>query len=147
MIRTAEPEDWPVLEPILRQFHAESGMAPLDIDKLRAFTLQQIKRDLVILAERDGVVIGGLGLVEDVWYYSQWSFLRDFFCYIVPEARGGGEFRELTDAAEGIAEAFEEPIFIAVLNEKRASRRIANVFGWVPAGYIVKLGRAIGLPL
>lgn len=147
MIRTAEPGDWPALEALLRRFHSENGMAPLDIDKLQGFVLQQISRDLVLLVEQDGVLVGGMGLVEETWYYSQWTFLRDFFLYIIPEARGGGDFHELKDAAEGIAEAFEVPVYITVLNPAKAAVRVANIFGWVPAGYIVALGRRLGLPL
>lgn len=141
MIRTAEPSDWPLLKPIFIRYHAELGMAPLNLEKFRALIMRQIALDLVLVAERDGEVIGGLGLVESAWAYSDFTFLSDCFLYILPESRGGPELGELVAAAKGIAEAFEIPCYLTILDEGRAGRRgrAADLFGFIPAGYIVSL--------
>lgn len=147
MIRTAEPSDWPLLKPIFQRYHAEKGMAPLNMDKFRGLAMRQIERDLVLVAERDGNLIGGLGLLEAAWAYSDWTFLADFFMYLLPEARGGAELGELVQAAKDIAEAFGVPCFLTIRDETRAARRgkIADLFGFIPVGYIVSLGLRAGI--
>lgn len=148
-VRAAVAEDWPALKDLLVRFHGENGLAPLNLDKVRVLALQQIDLGLVILAEVKGELVGGVGLVEESWWYSDERLLRDFFLYVTPEARGSAAFDELKKTAEGIAEGFEIPCFLTVLNHERAGKRgrIASLQGWMPAGYVVRLGQRAGLNL
>jgi hypothetical protein len=124
----------------LRRFHAENGMGRLDIEKLEAIVLQQMSRDLVFVSEKDGALIGAMGLVEEEWFYSRDTYLHDFFLYIVPEERNNGHLAEFTAMVAGLAEGFGIPGYWIVLNFKRAFGRVASIYGHVPAGYIARIG-------
>lgn len=133
---------------MLEQFHAEQGLAPLNIEKFRRLVMGQIDLELVFVADLDGEIIGGIGLRESEYSYSDHTYLHDFFIYILPEHRGGPEMGEFFAIARELSEAFGITCYLAVTNPDKMRLRAATLFGWAPVGYIMKLrvgdaGRAL----
>lgn len=146
MIRFGSETDWSAIVPLMEDFHRENGLAPLDLEVLKRNVIRCASRNMLLLAEEDGQIVGVLPLVECSWSYAQGYFLNDLLFYVAPQARGGHVGAELSNAAAAIAEELGVLAFLSVTNPERAGKRgrIAEIFGWAPIGYVVALSRGRG---
>ncbi|AQG98588.1 hypothetical protein A9R05_06880 [Burkholderia sp. KK1] len=94
MIRNATQEDVPVLVDLGRHMTAESPRykrltyAPAKLERLFR-TLVDSPDGFVMIAEQDGVPIGGMvGMVVDHWMAEE-RMASDLCLYVLPEYRGG----------------------------------------------------------
>lgn len=131
-LRLAEPEDLPLLLNLLGRMHLEIGIGTLDAEKSRAQVAYVIDKGVVLVVERDGEMIGTMGLEAAEWWYSRDKYLGDWWTYVAREHRASGAGKLLIDAAKGVAaKAGIPPLFSALggedLDRKRAFYRRAGL--------------------
>lgn len=91
MIRPATLDDLPRLLALGRAMHAESRYSVLSYsaDKVLDMLMLVMQRGLVLVAERDGHVIGGFaGIVEPHWFSTD-LIATDLALFVEPGKRGG----------------------------------------------------------
>lgn len=96
MIRLATHDDIPALIECGRRFHAEASIlenvgVQFDPDALRDTLVHVIGRPteaLVMVAEHDGQIVGGLGAIKFPMFFSSARAAMELFWYIAPERRG-----------------------------------------------------------
>lgn len=93
MIRPATLEDIPTMLALGRVMHQESIYAPYDFDDdkvIEMFTaLISTQFGIALVAEQEGVVIGGfIGVVQKHWFGND-TQASDIALFIAPEHRGG----------------------------------------------------------
>lgn len=91
MIRPATIDDLPRLLALSRAMHAESRYSVLSFshDKVLDMLMLVMQRGLVLVAERDGQIIGGFaGVVEPHWF-SDDLIATDLGLFVEPGKRGG----------------------------------------------------------
>jgi hypothetical protein len=85
MIRRATFEDIPAMLEMGRRAHARSRYCELAIDettaKMNVAGMMTNKSQLVIVAERDGVLIGMLLGISVPWFFSSRSYATDLLWY------------------------------------------------------------------
>lgn len=93
MIRPATHEDIPRLVELGEEMHKESRFAclPFDEDKVRRLFAHLIESPdgLMIVAEENGVVIGGFAGMVHEYYFSRAKLACDFALFVCHEYRGG----------------------------------------------------------
>ena len=93
MIRPATHEDIPRLIELGEQMHVESRFAslPFDRDKVRGLFAHLIESPdgLLLVAEIDGVPIGGFAGYVVEHYFARTKVASDFGLFIEPASRGG----------------------------------------------------------
>lgn len=145
--RLAEPEDFDAMLPMFAEFHAENGVAPLDIGVLEQNILSCTSRGMVYIAEDEGQVIGAIALVAPQWFYSTLNFIVDLCFYVLPQYRAAPGRRsaegpvgaELLRWAASVSEHADLPIYIRVNNPGKMRGRVAMIEGFVPVGYVTRL--------
>jgi len=85
--RPATPDDMDALKELLREMHAENGLAPVNEEKAIATIEKVISDGMAILAERDGVLVGSVGLFPTKFWYSDTVYLADFWTYVRKDQR------------------------------------------------------------
>lgn len=93
MIRPATHDDIDRLVILGEEMHVESRFArlPLDVDKVRALFAHLIESPdgLLIVAEKDGEVIGGFAGYVAEHYFARTKVASDFGLFISKQERGG----------------------------------------------------------
>lgn len=93
MIRTATHEDIPRLIELGEQMHVESRFArlPFDRDKVQALFAHLIESPdgLLLVADADGVLVGGFAGYVVEHYFARTKVASDFGLFIEPASRGG----------------------------------------------------------
>lgn len=93
MIRPATHDDIDRLVILGEEMHVESRFArlPLDVDKVRALFAHLIESPdgLLIVAEKDGEVIGGFAGYVAEHYFARTKVASDFGLFISRQYRGG----------------------------------------------------------
>src|SRR5690606_7256198 len=79
IVRLATQDDAPKIFDLLKLMHAEVGLAPMAPDKVVRRMVAAIDGGFVLVAERDGDIVGSIGLVVDSWWYSDRQLLRDLW--------------------------------------------------------------------
>ena len=131
-LRLGEPDDLRALLALLGQMHLEIGIGTLDPEKSRAQVAYVLDKGVVLIVERDGEMIGTMGLEAAEWWYSRDKYLGDWWTYVAREHRASGAGKLLIDTALGIAAKSEiPPLFSALggedLDRKRAFYRRAGL--------------------
>ncbi|MCC7310798.1 MAG: GNAT family N-acetyltransferase [Sulfuritalea sp.] len=91
MIRPATLADLPRLIQLAKTMHAESRLAVLSFnpDKVLAMLTYCLQSGLLLVAERDGEIIGGFaGIIEEHWF-SDDLVATDMGLFVEPGKRGG----------------------------------------------------------
>jgi len=102
MIRNAEPKDLPALVQIGQKFHAESEQySRLSYSGLKVlFLLKSLLANndgMLIVAEKDGEIIGGMAAMVFQEWYSYEKLATDICIFILPEHRGTAIAAEMID--------------------------------------------------
>jgi L-amino acid N-acyltransferase YncA len=143
--RLATPDDFPEVMRLLRKFHVENGMAPLDPDRVAAAVSEMGADKALWVAQRGEALVGLLGIAENpIWYAAaQYRQLVDRFLYVEEGHRSSGVGRSLTSLATAEAERRGLPLFITVLNPTRAAKRARQktLWGFLPVGWLTQLTR------
>lgn len=142
MIRSAEKTDLEGLVELGRQMHAESNYAPLTFSELiyRRFLETLIDHELgcVLVADRQGQVIGVyIGVVSNA-FFSMDRIAQDVLLYVDPEHRGGMTAMRLIKAFEDWAAkqgAVQVRPGISVGGPIEVPARLYIAAGYQTAGY------------
>lgn len=129
---------------------AEMAEAPVNADKVMLELVeawQDRENHELLMAVRDGRLIGCLLLHKRSYGYSDHSFLIDFGFYVLPAYRGDDVGPSLLACAREIAEAKGLALKIVINNpaRRRGSRsaieRSAVLMGFVPQGAVLTFHR------
>jgi GNAT superfamily N-acetyltransferase len=160
--RPAEPPHFPL---IIREPQTEDDlsalhllmllqgreMAPVEPDAV--MVLQKLlvaaanpHEHCMLMAIRDGRLVGHLCIEKVGYWFAQGSFLRDFGFFVLPKHRGEDVGKELLRAARAVAKGASLPLYISILNPKRrrgiptGMERAASTVGYVPTGAVLAFG-------
>lgn len=147
MIRPANYEDIPALVDLGAVMHQESRyrVLPYAPNKVFGLLANMIEKDtgLLVVAEREGKIIGGfLGLVVEHWF-SNSRIATDFALFIHPDHRGGMTAARLLKrfvawSREQGAELITAGITTGVNAD--ASTRLYQSIGFEPVGIAFNMG-------
>ncbi len=117
-----------------------AGVAEPDYGKAMAEIYDIVRNGVALIAERDGELVGSIGLAQnEIWYAKSYCLAERWF-YIVPELRDGPVLEAILAEVAAICDALDCPatITIANLNRKRAPRtrleRIGETLTYQPRG-------------
>jgi predicted N-acetyltransferase YhbS len=111
---------------------AAAEVNPGKVMRKLVYAAQNPDSHTMLMAIKDGRLVGHL-LIEKVgWWYSDRAFLADFGFFVLPACRGGDVGPTLLREADAIAKAADMPLMI-VRNDPRRRR-----------GSILWLGAAVG---
>ncbi len=124
-IRRATKDDFEGLSDLLcGLFHAEHMAGPvgfpLNLAKAWAHILRVLEKGVVIVAVRDGEIVGSIGLIEEEPWWSADKMTADAWFYVAPSARSSRAARELLKAADAERKA---PLIIGVFNAADLERK------------------------
>jgi len=131
---------------LLLELHKVGGYAPLDEEKAIARTYEVLEHETVFIARnKDGKAVGTLGLHEVKFWYSDTSYLQDAWFFVLPRYRRGKAGVLLLRAAREEAEQRNLLALLTVNNPDRRPKKtkstvLAQVAGYVPLGYTLKIG-------
>lgn len=123
-VRLAEKEDLRPLMALLGRMHLEIGFGSIDLQKSTARVASLIEGAVVLVAERDGSIVGSMALQETEWWYSRERYFGDWWTYVVPEARASNAGKLLIDTAKGIARKSGSPLVLATLGGQPERKRL-----------------------
>lgn len=141
MIRPATLLDLPAIGRLCARFHAESAQAhvPYDADKVArvATGLMDHPRGLVLVAERGGLVVGGLFAVAEEMFYSEALFSIPLGTFVAPRHRGGMTgprlIRAYVDWAKALGVACINDGVVSGITPARTIK-LYQAIGFVPVG-------------
>lgn len=146
MIRAATLDDMPRLIELAKTMHGESRLAVLSLnaDKVLAVLMYAMQSGLLLVAERDGQVIGGFaGIVEPHWF-SDDLFATDLGLFVEPGKRGGFAAAALVSAFLNWAEQRGAKMTDILINTGVRVEDTAKLFahlGGTQAGLIYTWGK------
>lgn len=154
-LRLATHSDLEHIGSLLWSMHREIGIASVSERKAREAVLRTLNEptSCCILAEREGKIVGVLGLVLTSWWYSEERFLTDLFFFVDPSHRAdvhangenAGHATKLIAWAKAAARKLNVPLVISVgteiapLPKVRFMSKHMNPFG---GSFIYKPGAA-----
>lgn len=146
MIRPAATADIPQLVALGEAMHAESRYArfPWNARKVCGLMDWLIANDdgLLLVAERDGEIVGGfLGMAADHWAVDM-RVATDFALYVVPDRRGGMAAVRLLRAYKAwVAERAVDEANLGITTgvKVEATSRLYQAEGFMPAGHLFEL--------
>lgn len=121
-IRRARPQDAPELFLLLAEMHAETGIDAMDRGKVLREVVGAIEHGLVLVAERDGRMVGSIGAVYGSFWYSSERRLFDRWTYVAPAQRRSRIVFNLIRAFMREADA---PVAVGITTAKDAERKNA----------------------
>lgn len=128
---------------LILELHAEVGVAPLNPKKYGDQCYSVISQGMTFVARADGVAVGTIGLIEDPFWYSDWSFLHDKWLYVRPEFRRNAGFGLLRAARD---EGLRLGRIVYIWNTNPDRKQKASPFGveaqrlaFVPFGFMMRL--------
>lgn len=104
-----------------------------------------IRDGVVLVAERDGQIVGSLGLVEYPIWYADATALGDKWFFVSPSERGGDVLEALLAATADVATELAKPCFLSVWNpnSQRAPRtrleRVGAALSFNPRGALYRI--------
>lgn len=126
-LRLATPADLEPIGSLLWSMHHEIGIGRVSERKAREAVLRTLTEpaSCCILAERDGHIVGALGLVMTSWWYSDERFLTDLFFFVDPNHRAdknaagenAGHATKLIAWAKAAARKLSVPLVVSVGTE------------------------------
>lgn len=105
-LRYAESEpDMVAIHQFLLAVAAPAMLGPVNPIKSLEEIIRVTKNEVALMLIRDGRLVGTMGLVNPVWWYSDAAFLTDRWHFVLPEIFGTPAADMLEDEAIKIAEA------------------------------------------
>lgn len=133
MIRRAAPEDVAALWPLLMAAHAEQGLFALSPGKVARTLGEAIDDGRVLVAEKDGALIGTFAWAVTTLHYSDEPFIADLWMYVAPAHRRSMAAVRLRNALKAEARKRGLPLVAAVFGKRTDGARLFGA-GFVRAG-------------
>jgi GNAT superfamily N-acetyltransferase len=120
-----EPDEVVAIYHLLTEMHADSHLALPEIDPKSVvdWITTCAETGKLFVAERDGKIVGALGIFPTKYWFSTDSFLTDRFFYVSPRHRNSSFASRLIDAAEDYALGEGMPLYIGVLSGVDVDRK------------------------
>ncbi len=137
-VKMATPEDTEPMMVLLREMHAENGIAPLDEEKVRQVLIRGLMGHRAII----GVIRGKSGIEASVglyignWWYSGDEHVEDLWSFVSEPYRRSEHAKALLQWAKHASTFLERPLLMGVLSSERTAAKIKL--------YERQLGPAIG---
>lgn len=146
MIRQLSTQDFDAVMGLLSAMHQEIGMAEISPERTARVVARLLQGGSVFGVERDGALVGSIGLMSDRFWYSEKWFVGDYWTYVVPDERGGGAGEMLVSAALELAAKRKQPLLLGTvgLNRTEAKERWYRKQGLEPAGALFWRGNGHG---
>lgn len=122
-VRLAGREDLRAVLGLLGQMHLEVGIGTLDPHKTTAMAAHVIDNGIPLLAMKDDLAIGTMGLEEVAWWYSRDTYLGDRWNFVLREHRASKAAQMLRDTAKGIARKSGLNLLLASLGGEDHDRK------------------------
>lgn len=133
MIRRAVRDDAAALWPLLMAAHAEQGLFSLSPRKVAHTLSEAIEDGRVLVAEKDGALIGTFAWTVTTLHYSDDPFVSDLWMYVAPAHRRSMAAVRLRNALKAEARARGLPLVAAVFGKRTDGARLFGA-GFVKAG-------------
>jgi L-amino acid N-acyltransferase YncA len=144
MVRDLRPDDWPAVRAIYED-GIRSGHATFETEPPAWEQWDAAHRDVRLVAERDGVVVGWAAL-SPVSSRCCYEGVGEVSVYVAEEARGAGLGRALLDELVRRSEqAGYWTLNAGVFPENEASLRLHRACGFREVGKRERLGRLHGV--
>jgi GNAT superfamily N-acetyltransferase len=144
MIRAATHLDLPRLLELGQRMHAESerfSRLKFDPQRLRFTLMHAIDHHFCMVAEREGVVIGGLAAMLTAHWFSADLTACDIALFVDPEHRGGTSAARLLTAYKDWAKAKGSKLtLMGVMTGVDVDKtvRLCELLGWQRAGVVME---------
>lgn len=146
-VRIGQPADFDNMMVLLREMHAENGIAPLAEAKIippLQCALAQYHGLVGIIDGDDGDIAASVGLFTGEWWYSEDRHLEDRWNFVRAPYRSRRMARPLLEFSKQSAAALGLPLLMGVLSEARTEAKVAlykrqlpyagAIFLWTPPG-------------
>jgi hypothetical protein len=129
----------------------EMAQATVNSDKVMAKIVAAARdpqHHSMLMAIKDGRLAGFLCLEQVPFWYSDQFLLMDWGFYVLPKYRNGDVGRELLASARVIAEAVQQPLYVAINNpsRRRGTEKAATIAGFVPQGFVLRVNAGFPPP-
>lgn len=114
MLRIATPADLDAICDLLRSMHYEIGVGRVDEEVARGAISEVISKSLCVVVERNGAIVGSVGLAMTQWWYSKDLFLTDQWFFVSPDSRQFGLATRLINFVKLMSEKWKVPAVISV---------------------------------
>jgi len=114
MLRIATPDDLEAICTLLRSMHSEIGIGRVDDDTARGAISDIIQKGQCVVAEKDGAIVGSVGLTMTQWWYSKDLLFTDQWFFVHPAHRQHGLATRLVNFIKGVADKWKIPAVISV---------------------------------
>lgn len=141
--RMATEEDFDQIADLMPLYHEELGWASLNPDKVADFIDEHIAERRLIVVEdaEEGRVAGVLGVAfGPPWYSDDMAMIETMF-FVHPDYRNKKVAGMLLGAASQVAVSVNMPFFCHIYSpgRVRGRGRVANIVGFRPEGYVLRL--------
>lgn len=120
----------------------ETLRAPLDPRKAKTGIATTIREGLAFIVERDGAIIGTVGLFRADWWFSTESAFFSKWFHIAAEERGQAVATALIEELYDLCEAEHESVFIHVIRPAAAGKfcaRAVDEYALFPSGRVAAI--------
>lgn len=124
MIRRAGRDDAAALWPLLMAAHAEQGLFSLSPGKVSHTLNEAIDDGRVLVAEKDGALIGTFAWAVTTLHYSDDPFISDLWMYVTPAHRRSMAAIRLCNALKAEARTRNLPLVAAVFGKRTEGERL-----------------------
>lgn len=138
--RASGPEDMEAIYAFLAA--RETLRAPLEPRKAKTGIATAIRENLAFMIERDGALIGTVGLFHADWWFSTESAFFSKWFHIAAEERGQAVAAALIEELYDLCEAEHESVFIHVIRPAAAGKfcaRAVDEYALFPSGRVAAI--------
>lgn len=122
-LRVATLSDFPGVLALLMEMADETAMALANWDKVGAKLSKLLSESNVIVADKDGRIVGSVGLEHTSWWYSDEGYLADRWTFVTKSERKGLTAARLIKFARNYANAQGLPLAMGVWTKDDTARK------------------------
>jgi N-acetylglutamate synthase-like GNAT family acetyltransferase len=144
-VREAKPEDIADIFFLLKEMHGETPLLPIDEAKVLTTINELLATGIVLVAERDGRIIGTTAAGRRTWWFSDKEVLGDYWTFVRKPNRRSKAAVLLIRELKRQAEIADLPLMMGVFTfdqVKRKNRLFRRHFLAVGETFVAGLERA-----
>lgn len=125
-VRVGRPDDFDAMMVLLREMHADNGMAQLAEDKvvpLLQCALAQHRAVVGVIDGPDGIA-ASVGLIIGQWWYSHDAHLEDCWNFVREPYRHMRFAQPLIEFSKKAANGMGLPLLMGIMTEKRVEAKV-----------------------
>lgn len=114
MLRIATPADLEAICNLLRSMHDEIGVGRVDEKTALGAISEIINQGYCVVVEKDGAIVGSIGLTLTQWWYSKDKLFTDQWFFVHPDHRKFGLATRLLNFVKAVGDRRGLPVVISV---------------------------------